>query len=107
LAEEAGITIVPDQVSQPNWRRRATFLYRGERRINNEVIVQVRLSVAAPADDSTARVGFENEDYFDFRWSPVTALFGSQSRCYPGRLPHYLEAFLAGEQIDEPFERWS
>jgi hypothetical protein len=28
-------------------------------------------------------------------------------RFYPGRLPELLPKFLAGEHIDEPFERWS
>jgi hypothetical protein len=28
-------------------------------------------------------------------------------RFYPGRLPELLPRFLAGEAIDEPFERWN
>jgi 8-oxo-dGTP pyrophosphatase MutT (NUDIX family) len=107
LAEEAGIAIRPEQVGAPTWRRRATFRYRGERRINNEVIVPVRLAGAAPAVDGTARVGFEAEDYFDYRWWPVAELLASGEQFYPGRLPRLLEPFLAGAEIDEPFERWS
>jgi 8-oxo-dGTP pyrophosphatase MutT (NUDIX family) len=107
LAEEAGIGIQPDQVGPPHWRRRATFRYRGQRRINNEVIVRVRLPVAGPPVDGAARVDFEDEDYFDFRWWPVADVIASDSRFYPGRLPHLLGSFLAGEQIDEPFEQWS
>jgi 8-oxo-dGTP pyrophosphatase MutT (NUDIX family) len=107
LAEEAGIVVTPDQVGQPSWRRRATFRYRGERRINNEVIVLVRLSVLGPTVDGTGRVGFEDEDYFDFRWWQVDQLIGSPDRFYPGRLPDLLGPFLAGVPLDEPFERWS
>jgi 8-oxo-dGTP pyrophosphatase MutT (NUDIX family) len=107
LAEEAGIAVTPDQVGPPNWRRRATFRYRGERRINNEVVVPVRLSVIGPAVDGAGRVGFEDEDYFDFRWWPVSEVIGSTDRFYPGRLPELLEPFLAGVPVDEPFERWS
>jgi 8-oxo-dGTP pyrophosphatase MutT (NUDIX family) len=107
LAEEAGIAITPDQVGEPTWRRRATFRYRGVRRVNNEVIVAVQLSVTGPAVDGAARVGFEDEDFFDFRWWPVAELSGSTDRFYPGRLPQLLVPFLAGEQINEPFERWS
>ena len=107
LAEETGIAIAPDQVGAPAWRRRATFRYRGERRVNNEVIVMVRLPGAGPPVDGAARVGFEDEDYFDFRWCPVTEILRSTDRFYPGRLPELLGSFLAGEQIDEPFERWS
>lgn len=107
LAEEAGIAIRPDQVGAPTWRRRATFRYRGERRVNNELIVRVRLATAGPVVDGAGRVGFEGEDYFDFRWWPVVEVLSSTDRFYPGRLPALLEPFLAGEEIDEPFERWS
>ena len=107
LAEEAGLAIQPDQIGAPNWRRRATFRYRGQRRINVEVIVLVQLPVPGPPVDGVGRVEFEDEDYFDFRWWPVGEVLASDSRFYPGKLPHLLEAFLAGEQVDEPFEQWS
>ena len=107
LLEEAGLAIEPDQVGPPNWRRCATFRYRGERRVNDEVIVQVRLTVPGPPVDGSARVGFEAEDYFGFRWWPLAELSGSPGRFYPGRLADLLAPFLRGEQIDEPFERWS
>jgi 8-oxo-dGTP pyrophosphatase MutT (NUDIX family) len=107
LAEEAGIVVTPDQIGQPGWRRRATFRYRGERRINNEVIVPVRLAAAGPTVDGSARVGFEAEDYVDFRWWPVREVIISAERFYPGRLPDLLEPFLAGVPLDEPFEHWS
>lgn len=107
LAEEAGLVVPPADVGDATWRRRATFRYRGERRVNNEVIVLVRLPTAGPAVDGTGRVDFEDEDYFDFRWWPVKELTASRDRFYPGRLPELLGPFLAGEQIDEPFEHWS
>ena len=107
LAEEAGLVVPPADVGDATWRRRATFRYRGERRVNNEVIVLIRLPTAGPAVDGTGRVDFEDEDYFDFRWWPVNELTASRDRFYPGRLPELLGPFLAGEQIDEPFERWS
>lgn len=107
LTEEAGIVVTPDQVGQPTWRRRATFRYRGERRVNNEVVVLVRVPMVGPPVDGTGRVGFEDEDYFDFRWWPVTEVINSAGRFYPGSLPSLLGPFLAGDQIDEPFEHWS
>jgi 8-oxo-dGTP pyrophosphatase MutT (NUDIX family) len=107
LAEEAGIAVRPDQVGAPTWRRQATFVYRGERRLNHEVIVAVRLPTSGPPVDGTARVGYEGDDYFDFRWCPVADILGSPARFYPGRLPELLGQFMAGEEIDEPFERWS
>ncbi|WP_334441318.1 hypothetical protein [Micromonospora sp. CPCC 206060] len=54
-----------------------------------------------------ARVEYEDEDYFDFRWWPVTEVTGSTDLFYPGRLPALLGRFLAGEEIDEPDEEWS
>lgn len=107
LAEEAGLVVTPDQVGPPGWRRRATYRYRGERRISNEVVVVVRLPVAGPAVDGAGRVGFEDEDYFGFRWWPVVEVIASPDRFYPGRLPDLLGPFLAGVPVDEPFERWS
>lgn len=107
LAEETGFVVTADQVGAPTWRRRATFRYRGDRLVNNEVIVTIRLSAAAPAVVGTNRVGFEDEDYFDFRWWPVDQIVTSADRFYPGRLPELLGPFLVGEQIDEPFEQWS
>ena len=41
------------------------------------------------------------------RWWQLDEITASQQRFYPGRLPKLLPAFLAGETIDEPFERWS
>jgi len=107
LAEETGIEIASGQVAAPTWRRRATFLYRGERRINREVIVIVRLAVAGPPVTGEARVGFEDEDYFGFRWWPADEIVRSKDRFYPGRLPELLTPFFAGEGIEEPLEQWS
>jgi len=107
LAEETGIAVRPEQVAVPTWRRDATYRYRGERRLQHEQVAIVRLGVAAPAVDGSQRVGFEDEDYFGFRWWPVTEVARSTERFYPGRLPALLEGFLAGEEIDEPFEHWS
>jgi len=50
---------------------------------------------------------YEKEDYFDFRWWRLSAVVGSRHRFYPRDLATLLGAFLAGEQIDEPFELWS
>lgn len=107
VAEEAGITVTDDQVGPPTWRRRATFRYRGSRLVNDEVIVPVRLSVAEPAVVGTNRVGYEDDDYFEYLWWPVTEITESTGRFYPGRLPELLGPFLAGEEIAEPFEEWS
>lgn len=107
LAEETGLVAGREQVGPPSWHRRATFRYRGERRLNNEVIVVVRLAQTAPAIDGAGRVDFEDEDYYDFGWLPVAAVAASRDRFYPGRLPELIGPLLAGEPIDEPLETWS
>ena len=37
----------------------------------------------------------------------VGDILASTERFYPGRLAEFLTAFLAGQVIDEPFERWN
>lgn len=107
LAEETGISVGPEQVGVPTWRRSATYRYRGERRLQHEQVVAVRLGVVGPDVDGSQRVGFEDEDYFGFRWWPVAEVVGAGDVFYPGRLPSLLRDFLAGKEIDEPFEVWS
>jgi 8-oxo-dGTP pyrophosphatase MutT (NUDIX family) len=107
VAEETGIAVTAGQVGAPTWRRRSTFRYRGQRRLYHEVVVPIRLDDSAPAVVGDGRVDFENEDYFDYRCMPTVAVAASVDRFYPGQLQQLLERFLAGEQIDEPFEVWS
>lgn len=107
LREEAGISIGPDRLGRPTWRRDASFRFRGERRLQHECILVARLDRPGPAVDGSGRVDFEDEDYFGFRWWPVADIVTSGERFYPGRLPTHLPGLLAGEDIDEPFELWS
>lgn len=107
LGEEAGIAVDSGCVGPPTWRRRASFRYRGERRLQHETVVLVRLAEHRPTVDGSRRVGFEDEDYFGYRWWPVGEIRNSVERFYPGRLPALLPRVLAGEGIDEPFELWS
>ena len=107
LREETGLTVPIGDVPQPNWRRTATFRFRGRRMLQHEVVVLVRLAEAAPPLDTSARFDYEVEDYIDHRWWPVDELVTSDDRFYPGRLPELLPAVLAGSEIDEPFELFS
>ncbi|WP_319463737.1 NUDIX hydrolase [Micromonospora sp. RTP1Z1] len=107
LREETGIRVGPDQVGVPRWRRRASFIHRQLRHVQDEVVVPVRVPGRGPAVDETDRLDYEVEDYFGFRWWPVAEIVASPERFYPGRLPALLTPFLAGEDIDEPFELWS
>jgi 8-oxo-dGTP pyrophosphatase MutT (NUDIX family) len=107
LREETGIIAVAGQVGRPSWRRRASFKHRQLRHVQDEVVVPVWLDGTGPAVDESHRLDYEKEDYFGFQWWPVAGITGSRQRFYPGRLPELLATFLAGDDIDEPFELWS
>lgn len=107
LREETGIVAARSQLGPPTWRRRASFRHRRTRHLQDEVIVTVRLPTPGPLLDESDRLDYEKEDYFGFRWWPVPEVIDSRERFYPGRLPVLLGPFLAGEEIDEPFEMWS
>ncbi|WP_218010943.1 hypothetical protein [Herbidospora mongoliensis] len=91
----------------PTWRRRASFRHRNTRHVQNEVVVLVRLPGPGPGIDESERLDYEKEDYFDFKWWPIADVVTSDGRFYPRNLPSLLDAFLAEEEIDEPFELWS
>lgn len=107
LQEETGIGVEAAAVGPPAWRRRATFRHRDVRRLQDEVVVTVRLAARGAAIDETGRLDYEVEDYIDHRWWPVNEVIGSDERFYPGRLATLLPALLAGEPIDEPLEVWN
>ncbi len=106
LYEETGILVVPDQLSGPLWRRTATFRYRGERRVQHEVVVTARLDGTATVDVS-GQLPYELEDYAESRWWPVDEVRAHTGPTYPGLLAKVLDALLRGETIDEPFEVFS
>jgi 8-oxo-dGTP pyrophosphatase MutT (NUDIX family) len=105
LREEIGFIVTPSQFGRANRQRRATFVHRRMRHLQDEVVVAVRLDGCGLTIDESHRLHYEREDYFRFRWWPVSDIVRSQERFYPGRLPELLAAFLA--DIHEPFELWS
>ncbi|MGN9806186.1 NUDIX hydrolase [Micromonospora sp. L32] len=107
LREETGFVVTAARLGPPAWRRRASFIHRQRRHLQDEVVMTVRLDAAGPDVDGAERLDYEVEDYFGFRWWTVDEVVGSTERFYPGRLPALLPRFLAGEEIDEPFELWS
>jgi 8-oxo-dGTP pyrophosphatase MutT (NUDIX family) len=106
IREETGLTISRDQVGPPAWRRDSTWRSRGQRRLQHEVVVLARLAAHRPELSDADWTAEEREDYVDVRWWPIPAIRASPERFYPSRLPALLPAFLAGETIDEPLERW-
>ncbi|MER6596643.1 NUDIX domain-containing protein [Micromonospora purpureochromogenes] len=107
LREETGFVVTAARLGPPAWRRRASFIHRQRRHLQDEVVMTVRLDAAGPDIDGAERLDYEVEDYFGFRWWTVDEVVGSTERFYPGRLPALLPRFLAGEELDEPFELWS
>jgi 8-oxo-dGTP pyrophosphatase MutT (NUDIX family) len=107
LREETGIAAATSQVGPPSWRRRASFRHRRTRRLQNEVVVALRLTVPGPDIDGSQRLDYEKEDYIGFRWWPVPEVVSSGEDFYPRRLPALVGPFLDGVEIDEPFELWS
>lgn len=107
LREETGINATPAQVSTPTWRRAASFRHRDVRHLQHEVVCEVRLDEPGPDVDETERFDYEKEDYFGFRWWSIADVVASKDVFYPRNLPGLLTSFLAGDEIDEPFELWS
>jgi 8-oxo-dGTP pyrophosphatase MutT (NUDIX family) len=106
LREETGIRIGADGVGLPTWRRDVSYEYRGARRLHHEIIATVRLRRLGPMIESSHRVDFEAEDHFEYRWWLVDEIISSSERFYPRSLPALLVDFLAGKEIQEPFEFW-
>jgi 8-oxo-dGTP pyrophosphatase MutT (NUDIX family) len=107
IREETGLTLDPAQVGPPTWRRDSTWRSRGERRLQHEVVVLARVAAHHPAITDGGRTPEEVEDYVAARWWGMGEIAESRVRFYPSRLPELLPLFLAGERIDEPFERWN
>jgi hypothetical protein len=82
------------------------YTYRGERRLQHELVTIVRLDETAPDVEDSERVDFEIEDHFGHQWWAVEEIVCSDQRFYPRHLPTLLRSFLAGDEIAEPLERW-
>jgi 8-oxo-dGTP pyrophosphatase MutT (NUDIX family) len=107
LVEEAGIVVEPRDVGPPTWHRQVTFQHAGERRIQDEVVVAIRLEDREPVVDVAQQLPDELDTYLGARWWSVAEVEASQERFFPGHLPRLLRRFLDGEDIHEPFEYFS
>jgi 8-oxo-dGTP pyrophosphatase MutT (NUDIX family) len=107
LAEETGIAVDVRRVRPPNWIRTSTYLRRGRRILQHEVVVLIRLDGSAPDLDTSRQLPDEQEDYIGYAWLRVDEVVESTEPFYPGRLPVLLADFLAGVDINEPFERFN
>lgn len=107
LREETGLEVQVAGLGPPTWSRSATYLRRGSRILQHEVVVTLRVAERAPEPAVGGRTPEELQDYVGHRWWPVADVTASTERFFPGRLPELIEPFLAGAAIDEPFEWWN
>jgi 8-oxo-dGTP pyrophosphatase MutT (NUDIX family) len=107
LREETGFVLAPSAVGEPTWTRTATYLRRGRRILQHELVVAARVAAVAPEPAREGRTPEELEDYVGHRWFSVADVAASRERFFPGRLPELLAVFLAGRPVDEPFEEWN
>lgn len=107
LAEETGLRVEPSDIGAPKWRRTVTFRHAGFRRLQDEVVVAVRLTASAPNVSKANQLEAEQQNYRGFFWWPVAEIETSTERFFPGQLPALVGRFLRGEQIEEPFEFFS
>jgi 8-oxo-dGTP pyrophosphatase MutT (NUDIX family) len=106
IKEETGLDLHLAQIGAPTWRRDSTWRSRGLRRLQHEVVVYAQVPADQPAIVDGGRTAEEIEDFVTARWWGVNEIIQSHERFYPGRLPELLPRFLAGEVMQEPFERW-
>lgn len=109
ILEETGLRIAPADVGPPTWRRSVTWVRPGHRRVQHEFVVLVRIAERTPrvCEDRSLWTADELAEYQEAVWWTPAEIAAAPARFYPGRLPELLPAFLAGELIDEPFERWN
>ena len=106
LQEEVGIRIDSAPLNPPTWRRDVIYTYRGERRLQHEVIFLIRLAALTIPIVTTQRVGIERVDHFESRWWAIEDIAANCDRFYPRSLPFVIERLIGGEQIDEALEVW-
>lgn len=107
LREETGLDVAAGDLGPPGWTRSATYLRRGRRTLQHEVVVALSVDDLAPVPSVHGRTPEEREDYVGHRWWPVAELTASVERFFPGRLPELIGPFLSGERIEEAFEWWN
>ncbi len=106
LQEEVGIRVDSATLNPPTWHRDVIYTYRGERRLQHEVVFLVQLDELTPPIVTTQRLGFEPEDHFESRWWTIEEVAANRDRFYPRSLPCVIKRFVEGDQIHEDLEVW-
>jgi 8-oxo-dGTP pyrophosphatase MutT (NUDIX family) len=107
LLEETGLSVPIMDITPPRWFRSVAFLHAGVRRVQIESIALAVVRQLSPAVQATAFSSDETEIYLGYRWWTVGEIETSDARFFPTCLPRVLPAFLSGDRIEEPFDRFS
>ena len=104
VLEETGLAVDRSAVGPLVWTQESTFLHRGERRTTRCHGRVVRASAQAPA--TPVLTVDEQGTILGQRWWTRAELAAAEDRFFPRSLPALLDRLLAGERVDEPFDRW-
>ena len=109
IEEETGFVVPSVAFGPATWRRDSTYVRRQTRVWQHEVVVTAHVAGVAPVPGAEGRTPEELDDYVDHRWWPAAEVEAavSTTRFFPSRLPELLGSFLAGAEIDEPFDHWN
>lgn len=105
VREETGLTVRPRAVGPLVWTQASTFTWRGERHVLrcHGRVARVEDLTAAPAELTAAEQG----SVLGQRWWTPAELVASAERFFPRHLAALLPRVVAGERVDEPFDRWN
>ncbi len=113
VAEETGLTVDAADVGPLLWTQDSTYTWLGVRRwarCHGRVVaahgaagVAAGAAVAAPL----ALTDDEHGTILGSRWWTVEQVIAHEGRFFPSTLPSLLPRVLAGERVDEPFDRWN
>ena len=105
LLEETGLAVPRSAVGPLQHTQDTTFSFRSERRSSRCHARLVRLD-----DPASAAVPVLTDDeqgsILGSRWWTPEELAHSTERFFPRAVPQLLGRLLAGERVDEPFDRW-
>lgn len=90
LQEETGLTVDPDDLDGPVWRRTAEFDFLGARCRQQEEFFVHRVTAEFSAGFAVDRAGWtdlERESLSETRWWSAAELLGSGAVWYPTELP--------------------
>ncbi len=65
IREETGFQLTEADIGEPLWHRDVFYTYRGERRLQREVICLARVPQVAPGLQTAGREAIEHEDHLN------------------------------------------